>query len=299
MRIFITGGTGFIGKHLTKKLAQKGHDLFLLSRNPDEFSDIDSENIRLLKGDLSNIKEWKEKVKEFNLEVAVHLAWEGVPNYGLEVSVKNLKYGLDLFLMLAEIGCKKIISTGSCWEYGKQKGSLNEESTINPHNAFTSAKNSLLWMGKNLAEEKKIQFVWTRLFYVYGPEQRKNSLIPYIIDCIKQGKKPEIKTPGAKNDFVYVEDVVDAIVAILKNSNDNLTNPVYNIGSGSLTSVREIINMVYTNLNINPEINTSESNNDVLYDGFWADLSKIKKEIGWGPKVDIKEGILKMIASGE
>lgn len=304
MKIFITGGTGFIGKYLTKKLAQKGYDLLLLSRNSNEFSSLELEkrkenrieNIRWLKGDLSNIEEWKERIKEFAPEVAIHLGWEGIPNYGFEVSVKNLQYGLNLFLMLEEIGCKKIISTGSCWEYGKQKGCLNEESIINPHNAFTSAKNSLLWIGKSLAEEKKIQFIWTRLFYVYGPGQRKNSLIPYIIDCIKEGKKPEIKTPGAKNDFVYVEDVAEALVAILESKE---SYQVYNIGSGNLTSVREIINLVYAHLKINIEVDNSAAIDNILYDGFWADLSKIKKETGWEPKVDIKEGILKMITSRE
>lgn len=294
MRIFLTGGRGFIGQYLVPKLIQKGHEILFLSRR----SDVSFENnkVEVLVGDLAHLEDWKEKVKEFAPEATIHLAWEGIPDYGLNLSIRNLQQGLNLFSFLAEIGCKKIISTGSCWEYGKQKGSLTEGSIINPHNAFTAAKNSLHWMGKCLAEEKQLQFIWTRLFYVYGPGQRKNSLIPYIIDCITNGKKPEIKTPLAKNDFVYVEDVAEALVAILE-SVSSFHSDVYNIGSGNLTSVKEIIDLVYAHLNINPEVDNSAATNNILYDGFWADLSKIEKETGWSPKTDIKEGILKMIKS--
>jgi|SRR3989344_4474479 len=297
MKIFITGGTGFIGKHLVRKLSNsKNHEILLLSCNLKDDVDLESSNIKLIEGNLSNIAEWKYEVKKFGPQATIHMAWEGIPDYGAETSIKNIKYGLDLFQMLSEIGCKKIISTGSCWEYGKQKGSLNEESTINPNNAFTSAKNSLHWIGKYFAEEKNMQFIWTRLFYVYGPGQRKISIIPYIIDCIEQGKKPEIKTPSAKNDFIYVEDVVDAIIEILEKGNKSA---VYNIGSGHLTSVKKIMDEVYKNLNIKNEVGMSKNENESSYGEFWADISEIKREIGWEPKVNIEEGISRIVRSGE
>lgn len=297
MKIFITGGTGFIGKHLITKLSKnKENKMLILCRSLEQNNFFDSPNIKLIKGSLSNINEWEEKVREFNPEAAIHLAWEGIPDYKCEVSLKNLKYGLDLFSMLTKIGCKKIIATGSCWEYGKQKGSLNEENIINPHNVFTSAKSSLHWAGKYLAEENNISFIWLRLFYVYGHGQRNNSLIPYIIDCIKENKIPDVKTPSAKNDFVYVEDVADAIIAILEKVNNSA---IYNIGSGYLTSVKEIINIVCANLNIKCDFKSSKSTEEVLYDGFWGDISKIRRETGWDTKVGIKEGILKMIISCE
>jgi len=298
MKIFITGGTGFIGKHLIKKLSNNGnHEILLLSRNKSynykDDSGLEKSNIKILEGDLSNIKDWEGKIKEFSPEVAVHLAWEGIPNYDSEMSFKNLKYGLDLLSMLKVIGCKKIIFTGSCWEYGKQKGCLNEKSVINSYNTFTSAKNALHWMGKYMAEENDdIQFIWIRPFYVYGPGQKKTSLIPYIIDSIKENKILDLKTPHAKNDFVYVEDVADAIILLLEKAKGS---NVYNIGSGCLTSVNEIMNVVYANLNIKSDFKSIISQKEVLYDSFWADLSKIKNEVGWIPKVDIKEGILRMI----
>ena len=146
MRIFITGGTGFIGKHLVKRLDHKSNEILLLSRNPKDFSSLESENLKLLQGDLSNIDRWEHKLKEFSPQAAIHLAWEGIPDYRSAVSIKNLVQGINLYSLLAETGCKKIINAGSCWEYGKQTGCLNEAQVINPHNAFASAKNSLHWV---------------------------------------------------------------------------------------------------------------------------------------------------------
>ena len=125
MKIFITGSTGFIGKHLVKNLKARGHELFLLDK------------------DLADIKEWINEVKNFNPDAVIHLAWQGIPDYGPETSAKNLKYGLDLIENLSKIGCKWVLSAGSCWEYGGKAGKISEDAEIKPINDFTKAKNDL------------------------------------------------------------------------------------------------------------------------------------------------------------
>lgn len=257
MRIFITGGTGFIGKHLVKKLREdKNNELFLLSK------------------DLADIKTWKKEVKDFKPEATIHLAWEGLPDYSAETSIKNLKYGLDLMNVLAQTGCKTVLAVGTCWEILEQ-----------PFNAFSAAKNALHLLGREIAKENNINFIWARLFYVYGPKQRETSLIPYLINCQRKGKTPEIKNPEAKNDFIYIEDVVEALAAIIKKCQKNA---VYNIGSGKLTGIQEIMKIIFPDF----EILESEDNLD---NGPCADILKIKKEIGWEPKTNINQGIKKMI----
>ncbi len=303
MRIFVTGGTGFVGKHLVKKLGGQEHELRLLSRNPEKCLDLESESTKFILGNLSDITKWKDEVKEFNPQAAIHLAWEGIPDYSSAASIKNLVQGINLYSLLMEAGCQKIISTGSCWEYSSQKGCLLESTAINPHNAFASAKHSLYWMGKYLAEEKKVQFDWLRLFYVYGPGQRKDALIPYIIHCIEENRKPEIKTPTARNDFVYVGDVADAIAAVLaddtKSSALHPKSSIYNVGSGTLTSVGKIIDLVYARRGMASESICLEDKSEIAHNCSWADLTKIREKVGWEPKVGIEEGISRMIAAGE
>lgn len=292
MRVFITGGTGFVGSRVVKELQNEENALLLLSRQPkDVLSKMP--NVDMVQGDLADIDRWKDKVAQFDPQVAIHLAWEDIPNYDVKTSVRNLKHGLNLLAMLAESGCQSVICSGSCWEYGQQSGELSEETAVKPHNAFSAAKNALHWLGREVAREHDMHFIWTRLFYVYGPGQRETSLIPYIISCVKNGKKPEIKIPGNRNDFVYVEDVARAIAAIVKKPQQD---GVYNIGSGYSTSVHGIIKLIYNILDYPCEIGVlNNKNTDVAVD-FWADISKIKREIGWKPQIEPEAGIQKVLA---
>ena len=290
MRVFVTGGTGFIGTHVTRELEADGHDLLLLALAAEEVSPGNSGKMNVVRGNLSDMHTWQDELQRFSPDVTVHMAWEGIPDYNSGTSIKNLIYGLDLFKLLAEVKCKRIICTGSCWEYGCQSGMVSEDEGLKPFNAFSAAKNSLHWLGREIASENDIQFIWTRLFYVYGPGQRKGSLIPYIIDCVQGGKKPEIKTPSARNDFVYVGDVAKAISAVVKKQHGSA---VYNIGSGYSTSVRQVIEIVHNELNLKyGEVNAPK---DDSYVNFWADISKIRKDTGWEPQTGIKEGIQKTI----
>lgn len=289
MRIFVTGGTGFIGTHVVSELKREGNTLLLLSSN----SKTTNKNIEnIINGNLSNINNWKKKVEHFQPELGIHMAWEDIPNYDSKTSIRNLKYGLDLITMLAELECKRVICTGSCWEYGKQKGKISEDVLLKPLGAFPIAKNSLYELGKEIAKEKNMQFIWTRLFYVYGPGQKEKSLIPHIINCAQKSKTPDIKTPYAKNDFIYVGDVAKAISSISKNYNQNA---VYNIGSGYSTSAQEIAKIICDKFNLKYDENkTNIPKNNSIVD-FWADISKIKIDCNWEPKINIKEGILKTI----
>lgn len=293
MRVFVTGGTGFIGSHAVKELQSEENALLLLSRkSKGAFSSLAMPNISMVQGDLAAIDKWKDEVRRFKPEAAIHMAWEGLPNYDAETSIRNLNYGLSLLTMLAESGCKSIICTGSCWEYGQQSGKVSEDTMLKPSNAFTAAKNTLHWVGREIAKEHDIHFIWTRLFYVYGPGQRESALLPYIISCVRQGRKPEVKTPSVKNDFIYAKDVARAISAIVKKPQKD---GVYNIGSGCSTSVEHIVEIVCDKLGFPYERSRPANPNNKSVADFWADISKIKTEIGWEPKISIDEGIQKVI----
>lgn len=290
MRIFITGGTGFIGKFILKKLSAGRNKLLVLTRYPEKLNH--SSYVQALKGDLSGRGNWAKNLKEFKPDAAIHLAWEGIPDYGIKNSIKNLNQGLNLFQVLAETGCKKIICAGSLWEYGKQTGKISENDRTLPFNTFTASKNSLNYLGRGIAKENNIEFIWTRIFYVYGPGQKKASLIPYLIDCLINNKIPEIRNPDAENDFIYVEDVAEAIVSLLK---PGLMSGEYNIGSGKLTSIKNIIKIISVNLKTKIEFDQGDKKQLDKISSIYADISKIRKATGWSPTTPVKEGILRTI----
>lgn len=291
MKIFLTGGTGFVGKYVINKL--KNEELLILNRSSKNIL-LESHKAQLLYGTLENINKWEDKVKKFNPDATIHLAWEGIPDYGIEQSLKNLNYGLNLYEFLSEINCKTILTTGSCWEYGGQQGKLSEDTPYKPFNAFTAAKHSLYTKGQGICRRKKIQFIWTRLFYVYGPSQRKESLIPYLINCAKNGHIPEIKNPNAKNDFIYVEDVAEAICQLISKTK---ISDDFNIGSGKLISIQDIIDIIFKIFKLNKKIKKAEAQHQDILSPFYANISKIEKAVGWKPKINIEEGIQKTIES--
>ena len=162
MRIFITGGSGFVGSHLVPKLLNRGHKLLLLQKKLGKGKE---RNLAILTGDLRNIKSWSGKLKKFNPDAIIHLAWEGLgisTDYGAAMSLKNLINSLNLISFAGEIGCRKFLSVGSSWEYGAETGRLNESVLLMPPShvpAFVIAKRAIQALGEQIALENKMQFL--------------------------------------------------------------------------------------------------------------------------------------------
>jgi nucleoside-diphosphate-sugar epimerase len=291
MKIFVTGSTGFVGKHVVKLLAEKGHELKLLVRN--ESSPLDAfpseKDTTFIIGDLSNTNGYKAALEDFKSEAVLHLAWEGLPDYNSQKCLRNLEYGTNLFNAAAEAGCNCIIAVGSCWEYTKATGPMNEESPLESTTDFSAAKNSLRLAGEAISKKYDIKFYWPRIFYVYGPGQRDTSLIPYIIRSFLNRIGPEVENPDNKNDFVYVKDAAEAIVGIIEKKPADIA---YNIGSGHAVSVQKIISITSEIMKCKFDIDDASGSLETLNsDNFWADISKIQKDIGWFPKYSLTDGI--------
>lgn len=279
MKIFVTGGTGFVGRHTVAELQKHGHTLLILSRGKYE----SSRKTSYVRGDLSTLSRWERQLRHFKPDAALHMAWEGIPDYGPENSMRNLAQGIDLIRALGGAGCKKVVVTGSCWEYGVEKGEVSEGDPLVIEKSFPAAKNALRCIGTAVAQAHDMRLVWARIFYVYGPGQKSTSLIPHLIENKFHGDMPRTKNPNGGNDFVYVGDVARALRLLVEK---NTKSSIFNLGSGTVTGVREIAEIIYGKKVI------AGRGKPV---GFYADLSRVKKELGWKPAVGMKEGVKKMI----
>ena len=288
MRIFVTGGTGFIGKAVVKLLVKQEHEVLILTRRHQNAAEGSTKGISYDFKDLRDTEGVGATIEKFRPQALVHLAWEGLPDYSLEMSGRNLQYGMDLFSLAAGAGCSCILSTGSCWEYTGRNGKLTEEDALESKTMFPAVKNALKFVGEAIAREKGISFYWLRLFYVYGPGQRKASLIPHIIQSVKKGRMPEIQTPGNRNDFIFVEDVARAIVRVLESLPEN---SVYNIGSGHSTAVRDVVRITCAVMNRAFDKKVFENLQQDAVHNFCADISSIENHTGWRPQYDIESGI--------
>lgn len=290
MKILITGGTGFLGTPLTKKLIDDGHSLMLIVRRKPKNP---IPGVTYLITHISNIKKQLEVIKGFNPEVAIHLAWEGLPDYSFERCLKNLKYGIAFVNTISQTKCQRVLIAGSCWEYlDKTVGKTPENPALDHSQPFPGAKNALHEYAQAVLGKTNINLIWTRIFYVYGPGQRKDSLIPLCIQNIKDNKPTNVKTPEARHDFIYIDDVVSALSCLAQYC---YTNNTYDIGTGYPISVREVVDLTYSLCGKTNNVLYSNDGANVCY---YADISKLKFIHGWTPEIGIKEGIRRTINEG-
>jgi len=290
MRVLITGATGFIGLPLTLRLVEQGHKILALSRKPCKLE----KSIVCLNSDLSSPLTYQEEIRLFKPEVLIHLAWQDIPDFSFEKSKNNLYNSLNFLSFIIGLGsCKKIIVSGSCFELDKLYGECLESEVGKPRDYFTWAKHSLrLWLEIECKKEN-IQLGWMRIFYVFGPRQRAQSLVPYILTNLNNGKLPHISTPRNSNDFVFIEDVIEAF------SNATLSqfpSGIYNLGSGISTSILEVCHIaekIVTGKHILSQRLKEEVVDTSSTVDFWANSTRAKKYLNWQPATNLEEGIKK------
>ena len=144
-------------------LKKHGHELLLLSREKRKEA-----GIKCAVGDLSHVEAWEKALRSFKPDVALHLAWEGIPSADFDVNLKNLENGARLFRALGEAHCKTIVVGGSGHEYGEAGKQVNEKTPLNPFNMLYGAKVGLYWFGSKVTEHYHMNLVWARLLFIYG-----------------------------------------------------------------------------------------------------------------------------------
>lgn len=283
MRIFVTGGNGFIGKNLLPMLAN--HEVLCLSHAAP--SELNSAAPRTIRGDLNTPQSFADELERFKPECCIHLAWEGLPDYSFQNCRKNLFASTNFFDMLSRLGCGRIFAVGSCWEYGTRTGVMKEGDQGFDLNLFAAHKTSLQLIGQSNCVATGGRFIWGRVFFVYGPGQRPSSLIPSCYHRLKHGATLKITNPLAINDFIHVADVVDAIRRLVE-AND--ASGIYNIGSGRTFAVWEVVNFVAAEMGIPPVYHDMPPSTG----GVWADITRMSL-LGWQPELSLQAGIARTL----
>ena len=300
MKILITGGTGFIGSALVRRLVAEGRDeVYVLDKDISNIFRLESvkDKINLSEGDILNPKSYVDQIINIKPDVVYHLAWYAEPGKYL-ISIENLehlKYGIDFIKFLFELVVKKIIVTGTCFEYDTNYGYLSESTPEKPEHLYSSCKLALKKVAEQLSYIYEIPFVWARIFYLYGPYEHPNRLVPYVINSLLNNKRVELRSHGLQiRDYLHVDDVAQGLICLLKEEKTS----TYNIGSGNPVRIRDLVNQIGEILKKKELINFAPDTtllNEPMF--ICADNTKLKK-LGFKIEKDMKN-YLEQIKGGD
>ena len=297
MKILVTGGAGFIGSHLVDALIKKKHRVFVIDNLSTGFKKNINPKAKFYKADLTNHKKIEKIIKKEKSDVIFHLAAQMDVRKSVEDPIFdaeiNIMASFNLIKTAQENNLKKFIfaSTGGAI-YGDTKNrptpETEKEWSLSPYGIAKLAIDKFL---NYYQEIHGLNFVSLRYANVYGPRQNpygEAGVVAIFMNRMFKNKQPVINGNGKQTrDYVYVDDVVEANLLALKNFKKT---GIYNVGTGKEKSVNELfreINKHFRNKfkEFHGPAKIGEQKTSCL------SYAKIKKDLGWKPKVNLKEGI--------
>ncbi|HTP07838.1 MAG TPA: NAD-dependent epimerase/dehydratase family protein [Anaerolineae bacterium] len=295
MRFLVTGGAGFLGAALANRLARGGHTVRVL----DDLTTGDPErlarNVLFTRGDVTDVPKLWTLLQD--VDCVYHLAARvSVPEsilYPREYNAVNVGGTVAVMEAIRDAGVKRVVLASSGAIYGAQtQQPVHEDLPPNPDSPYAVSKLSAEHYVRTIGSLWNIETVCLRIFNAYGPSQPlPPSHAPVIPQFIKQalsgGSIIVFGEGGQTRDFVYLDDVIDALeAAALARQVDR---EVINIGSGEETSLGALVDLIgrLTHNSIVPLRNTSGGGVKRL----WANIGKAQALLNYRPKVSLEEGL--------
>lgn len=292
-KILITGGLGFIGSHIAKRLFPLNYEVTILDNLYRGYKKrlSDQNNLKIIIGDIANDALVKRLIKEN--DIVYHLAAISQVMTSIKNPDLTLKYNIEGTEKVARYCAecnKKLIFASSREVYGSADYlPVDIKHPFKPENPYASSKISGEMIIRSYSNTYGLKYVILRLSNVYG-EGDIGRVIPIFIEKAKEGQDLTIFGNDKIIDFVFISDVVDAFIKCL----DYDKNETFNIGSGVPTTLQELAENIIKMTHSSSKYKIIQSRNGEV-DRFIADISGTKSELGWTPRYDLKRGLSEMI----
>jgi nucleoside-diphosphate-sugar epimerase len=253
--ILITGATGFLGSHIVEELTSQNYSVVALKRSTSNLSHCSSfkDNIHWINCD--SIVDAEKDIIECKPDILIHAAWSGVKasdRNNWSEQEKNLSYLVSLLEIVKKTNISKIIALGSQAEYGSFEGSVDENLTSNPTNAYGTFKVCASILIKSFAELNNINWYWIRLFSIFGPREDENWLIPAVINHLLEKSEMNLTPCEQKYDYLFAKDFANGILNVIKS--DSNFSGVYNMSSGQSIKLKDILSFIENKLSPNRKL---------------------------------------------
>ena len=314
-KILVTGGAGFIGSHLVKRLVKQGHEVTVidnLERGKTEFLEEVKSNIKLVYYDLTNYEQVSHLFKE--KDMVIHLASKvgGIGTYlskPYDVMNSNMKMDSNVLRGIIENKIDTYFYASSAHIYPKELQTIADSPMIKESDAYP-ANPELTYGWAKLIGEKAIESAvvendWmkvaiARFIGIYGPNQdfelETGSVIPVFTH--RAIRYPEIPfsvwgTGKETRSYCFIDDALDCVEKMIEAMDTKQIVGPYNVGRGDRISIEDIAKTVVEVSGKDIEIEWDTTKKTVIW-GQWCDVEKAKNELGWEAKVSLKEGLEKV-----
>lgn len=294
MRIVVTGATSMIGTALIRECIMQGDEILAIVRaNTKRHERIPiSSQVRVEYADLDSLENIQGDGKKY--DVFYHFAWgytsKGHRDLPLQQEM-NIRATLKAVETAHRLGCQKFVGAGSQSEYGYVDGVINENTVCNPQISYGMAKLAASMLAKKMCEQLGLQYVWGRIFSVYGIHDHAETMIEYAIKQFLQNKNAEFSKATNIWNYLYETDAGKMFyyLGIL-----NVDDGIYNIASAESRPLREYVEEIARIVNTEgkPCFALQQEGRSLNLN---VDISKIITETGYVPQVDFAMGISMII----
>lgn len=308
-KVIVTGGAGFIGSHICDRLIGIGHEVVCYDNLITGFKAniehlMENDMFSFVIGDIRNIVELEEAMKGCS-HICHQAALGSVPRSienPITTNEINIGGSLNVLFAAKKMNIKRLVFASSSSVYGDNLDMPKiEQNTGKVLSPYAVTKQTIEEYSRVFSHVYGIETVGLRYFNVFGPRQSPDgayaAVIPVFIDNILSEYSPTINGDGEQTrDFSYIENVVEANILTLFEKPKNGFGKVYNVACGETLSINSLFNLIKESiakiknnqLDIRPKYGPDRAGD--IKDSL-ADLSKIKKDFGYSPKIYAKDGI--------
>lgn len=247
-RIAILGANGFLGLPISEIFVKGGWDVSAYSRRQHPDLKVQEYSV-----DLFDEESLKNALHLSKPDVVISTAWD-TEHGKFWTSDQNVKYR-DATLKFAEMcfesGVDSFVAFGTVSEYGPKAGICNAEtSPLVPNDIYAASKIETGLKLKEIGESFGRRTHWLRIFQAFGPHEKPERFIPGLISTLRKGEKFSIRTPEFNLDWIHTADIASAVLFSLENELRHFVD----VGTGRATSVRELSEMICTELDLDPSL---------------------------------------------
>lgn len=293
-RAIVTGATGFVGANLARRLLQRGDEVHVLVRPGYQTWRLESvlSEIQVHVVDVSDAEAVAATFTNVQPEWVFHLAAHGAYHHQTDVRqmvATNLLGTIDVLSSALAVGVEAFVAAGTSSEYGPKDHAPSEYEPLEPNSDYAITKAAATLHCMSAARRAGANVSVLRLYSAYGPWEEPTRLIPSLASYGLAGSLPPLASPEIARDFVYVDDVVEAFLSAASHTSDQ--GAVYNIGTGTMTTLADAVSVVRDALSIAAEPMWRSMDDRDWDTTIWVSDNRLAgKALGWHPRTSFERG---------